>query len=258
MVIQKLQVVLVNGILQNPPVSVSIDSQLQGSFFFFFFFFRFCWTWNLKISKKRLFGLAARNRLSLSLPLSFSSSSYFISFSIQKGVISPHILRDFSAHFFIFFLMFVKLQNWNQLHFFEHVVDYYSDQLVFMTKISSIDGFVQRFTCVERPPGKSNPSPRQPRTLAEMFTHAHLLDFKSRNSCANSGLVTCAARQALLTASAVASCCSNWQRRRLFVKCVTITAKKSVCKNGHSLVDPPSRVFRIGLRMSLCRRSFLY
>ena len=34
--------------------------------------------------KKRLFGLAARNRLSLSLPLSFSSSSYFLSFSKQK------------------------------------------------------------------------------------------------------------------------------------------------------------------------------
>ena len=34
--------------------------------------------------KKRLFGLAARNRLALSLPLSFSSSSYFLSFSIQK------------------------------------------------------------------------------------------------------------------------------------------------------------------------------
>ena len=35
--------------------------------------------------KKRLFGLAARNRLSLSLPLSFSSSSYYLSFSIQKA-----------------------------------------------------------------------------------------------------------------------------------------------------------------------------
>ena len=35
-------------------------------------------------SQKRLFGLAARNRLSLFLPLSFSSSSYFLSFSIQK------------------------------------------------------------------------------------------------------------------------------------------------------------------------------
>ena len=33
---------------------------------------------------QRLFGLAARNRLSLSLPLSFSPSSYFLSFSIQK------------------------------------------------------------------------------------------------------------------------------------------------------------------------------
>ena len=34
-------------------------------------------------SQKRLFGWAARNRLSLSLPLSFSSSSYLLSFSIQ-------------------------------------------------------------------------------------------------------------------------------------------------------------------------------
>ena len=34
--------------------------------------------------KKRLFGLAARNRLSLSRPLSFSPSSYFLSFSVQK------------------------------------------------------------------------------------------------------------------------------------------------------------------------------
>ena len=36
--------------------------------------------------KKRLFGLAACNRLSLSLPLSLSSSSYFLSFSKQKSV----------------------------------------------------------------------------------------------------------------------------------------------------------------------------
>ena len=34
--------------------------------------------------KRILFGLAARNRLSLSLPLSFSSSSYFLSFSKRK------------------------------------------------------------------------------------------------------------------------------------------------------------------------------
>ena len=94
-------------------------------FFFFFFFLRFCRTWtkrypitshdkkwsgwcirlthstlvcevigfrlvqvrqNLKERKKeKLVGLAARNRLSLSLPLSFSSSSHFISFSKQKS-----------------------------------------------------------------------------------------------------------------------------------------------------------------------------
>ena len=35
-------------------------------------------------NQKILFGLAARKRLSLSLPLSFSPSSYFLSFSIQK------------------------------------------------------------------------------------------------------------------------------------------------------------------------------
>ena len=45
---------------------------------------------NLK--KKRLFGLAARNRLSLSLPLSFSPSSYFLSFSIQKFVCTARFL----------------------------------------------------------------------------------------------------------------------------------------------------------------------
>ena len=36
-------------------------------------------------SQKRLFGLAARKRRSLSLPLSFSSSSYFLPFSKQKS-----------------------------------------------------------------------------------------------------------------------------------------------------------------------------
>ena len=38
--------------------------------------------------KKRLFGLAVRNRLSLSLPLSFSSSAYFRSFSMQTWCFS--------------------------------------------------------------------------------------------------------------------------------------------------------------------------
>ena len=37
--------------------------------------------------KKRHFGLAARNRLSLFLPLSFSPSSHFLSFSIQKCIV---------------------------------------------------------------------------------------------------------------------------------------------------------------------------
>ena len=44
-------------------------------------------------SQKRLFRLAARNRLSLSLPLSFSSSSYFLSFSIRKkSVITESVI----------------------------------------------------------------------------------------------------------------------------------------------------------------------
>ena len=39
-----------------------------------------------KKSQKRLFGLVARNRLSQALPLSFSSSSDFLSFSKQKAL----------------------------------------------------------------------------------------------------------------------------------------------------------------------------
>ena len=71
-------------------------------------FFWFCRTWTKRYLitwfagsliawfksdkiKKRLFGLAARKRLSLSLPLSFSPSSYFLSFSIQK-------MRSYSVH----------------------------------------------------------------------------------------------------------------------------------------------------------------
>ena len=45
-------------------------------------------------TKKRLFGLAARNRLSLSLPLSFSPLSYFLSFSIQKW----NLVKDSNQH----------------------------------------------------------------------------------------------------------------------------------------------------------------
>ena len=33
----------------------------------------------------------------------------------------------------------------------------------------------------------SRPSPRKPHTLAEIFTHAHSLDFKNRNSWAGRG-----------------------------------------------------------------------
>ena len=68
-------------------------------FLFFLFFLRFCRTWTKRdlitsqtrvkrVSqiprKKGPFGLAARNLFSLSLPLSLSSSSHFLSFSKQK------------------------------------------------------------------------------------------------------------------------------------------------------------------------------
>ena len=49
--------------------------------------------------KKRLFGLTARNRPSLSLRLSFSPSSYFLSFSIQKSeffIFAPGLSYDLS------------------------------------------------------------------------------------------------------------------------------------------------------------------
>ena len=69
---------------------------------------------NRQNHKKWLFGLAAHNRLSLSLPLSFSSSSYFLSFSIQKWTVAVSLLglrffnfcQSFSFHtpFFSVFL----------------------------------------------------------------------------------------------------------------------------------------------------------
>ena len=53
-------------------------------FFFFFFFFFFLSDLNqVRQNQKRLFGLVARKRLSLSLPLSFSPSSYFLSFFLN-------------------------------------------------------------------------------------------------------------------------------------------------------------------------------
>ena len=62
-------------------------------------------------SQKRLFELAARNRLSLSLPLSFSSSSYFLSFSKQKSMQGVLVgIRELppGEHFFTDF-MFASL-----------------------------------------------------------------------------------------------------------------------------------------------------
>ena len=48
-----------------------------------------------KKKKERLFGLAARNRFLYLSPLSFSSSSYFLSFSTQKLDVCVLIDRRF-------------------------------------------------------------------------------------------------------------------------------------------------------------------
>ena len=105
----------------------------------------------------------------------------------------------------------------------------------------------------------SKPSPRIHPTLGEIFTHAQLLDFKNRNSWAGSGTASvlvdlhvrseprpdltvlssqrcCKLRLKLLLVDQLAK--KTW---KLLVEFVT--KKRLVCKNGHSLVEPPSRVF---------------
>ena len=106
-----------------------LHSKWFSLIFFIFFILRFCRTWKMvrwcirltrftlaceviryhlvqvwqNLKKKKLFGLAARNRLSLSLPLSFSSSPYFLSFSKRKSIQShsPYrmLIENFASHF---------------------------------------------------------------------------------------------------------------------------------------------------------------
>ena len=68
------------------------------------------WFKSDKISKKRLFGFAASNRLSLSLPLPFSSSSSFLSFSIQKRFL--HYFRSGKWHWLTEKKFIMKKRNW--------------------------------------------------------------------------------------------------------------------------------------------------
>ena len=101
-------------------------------------------------------------------------------------------------------------------------------------------------------------SPRMPHTLGEIFAHAQLLDFKNRNSWAGPGaasvlvdqhvrsgpetrsqqppLLQTAAEPPILLVDQLAK--KTW---KLIVEFVT--TKRLVSKNGHSLVEPPSRVF---------------
>ena len=108
-------------------------------------------------------------------------------------------------------------------------------------------------------------SPRMGHTLGEIFTHAQSLNLKNRNSWAGRArrspralqraeparsqraVVACKLRLKLLLADQPAK--KTW---KLIVEFVT--TKRLVCQNGHSLVEPPSRVvYGIGLCMSLRR-----
>ena len=104
--------------------------------------------------------------------------------------------------------------------------------------------------------GQVMASPRMPHTLGEIFTHAQSLDFKNRNSWAGPGAARvlvdqhvrskprpdlssqrcCKLRLKLLLVDQLAK--KTW---KLIVEFVT--TKRLVCKNGHSLVEPPSHVF---------------
>ena len=108
-------------------------------------------------------------------------------------------------------------------------------------------------------------SPRMPHTLGEIFTHAQYSISKTataelgRARLACSSINTCARSEPrpgpgihpISAASAVANCVWNYYQRlvdqlakktwKLIVE--VVTTKRLVCKNGHSLVEPPSRVF---------------
>ena len=114
-----------------------------------------------------------------------------------------------------------------------------------------------------------------PHTLGEIFTHAQLLDFKNRNSWAGPGAASvlvdhhvrsqprldlssqrcCKLRLKLLLHAGGSTGKEDLKADRAIVEFVT--TKRLVCKNGHSLVEPPSRVFGISLCMSLRRRTTL-
>ena len=100
-----------------------------------------------------------------------------------------------------------------------------------------------------------------PHTLGEIFAHAQLLNFKNRNSWAGPGAAsvlvdqhvrmqraeTQSQQSALLQTAAetTAGGSTHWQLAKKTWKLIVefVTAKRLVCKNGHSLVEPPSRVF---------------
>ena len=106
------------------------------------------------------------------------------------------------------------------------------------------------------------PSPRMPHTLAEIFTHAQLLDFKNHNSWAGRGQRARRSSSHVLSepgtiaaASAVASYGRNyWQR--ILESC----SSSSSLQRGWSLVGRatvPRVLYGIGLRMSVRRRTIL-
>ena len=105
---------------------------------------------------------------------------------------------------------------------------------------------------------KRGTSPRMPNTLGKIFTHAQLLAFKNRNSWAGLGAASVLIDQHVRSEPrpdlssqrcSVANCgwnyCwwINWQRRLESWSSSSSLQKRLVCKNGHSLVEPPSRDF---------------
>ena len=107
-----------------------------------------------------------------------------------------------------------------------------------------------------------------PITLGEIFTHAQLLDFKNRNSWAGPGAASVLVDHHVRSepkpdlsslASAVANCGRNYccmlvdQLAKKTWKLIVefVTTKRLVCKNGHSLVEPPSRVYTVSVSACL-------